>query len=133
MPTNLSLTIDDAEAALGRLWPLLTPEQRAGLQDQRGPHRWRRQPEPEPVSELDKAANLAVLFLRQPGIEGCELEAYPDPETGGAPWTIGWGNTRLDGRPVRQGDRITQDQADELQIQTVQALGLASGLHVNSL
>lgn len=26
--------------------------------------------------------------------EGCKLEAYPDPKTGGAPWTIGYGHTR---------------------------------------
>jgi len=23
--------------------------------------------------------------------EGCELSAYPDPASGGAPWTIGYG------------------------------------------
>lgn len=46
--------------------------------------------------------------------EGCELEAYPDPGTGGAPWTIGWGTTRMDGRAVKRGDRITQERADQL-------------------
>lgn len=25
--------------------------------------------------------------------ESCRLEAYPDPGTGGDPWTIGWGET----------------------------------------
>lgn len=25
--------------------------------------------------------------------ESCRLKAYPDPETGGAPWTCGWGET----------------------------------------
>lgn len=43
--------------------------------------------------------------------EGCRLMAYPDPATGGAPWTIGWGET---GPHVKQGMSITQDQADEM-------------------
>lgn len=53
--------------------------------------------------------------------EGCarmrddgKIEAYPDPGTGGAPWTIGWGATRIDGRLVKKGDVITQAKADEL-------------------
>jgi lysozyme len=41
--------------------------------------------------------------------ENCELEAYPDPKTGGVPWTIGWGHTA----GVMPGDRCTQEQADE--------------------
>jgi Phage-related lysozyme (muraminidase) len=47
--------------------------------------------------------------------ESCELVAYPDPGTGGDPWTIGWGNTRWDdGRPVKKGDVITARGADDL-------------------
>ena len=42
--------------------------------------------------------------------EGCQLSAYPDPGTGGAPWTIGWGHA---GRDVTPGPRWTQAQADE--------------------
>lgn len=45
--------------------------------------------------------------------EGIELKAYWDPH--GKVWTIGKGNTFYpDGRPVKQGDVITQQQADEL-------------------
>lgn len=44
--------------------------------------------------------------------EGCRLEAYPDPGTGGDPWTIGWGSTSIGGKPVREGQAITQLQAD---------------------
>ena len=45
--------------------------------------------------------------------EGLRLSAYPDPESGGAPWTVGYGSTHYaDGTPVRQGDRITEAQAD---------------------
>lgn len=42
--------------------------------------------------------------------EQCRLHAYPDPGTGGAPWTIGWGHT---GPEVRPGLVWTQEQADE--------------------
>jgi len=54
----------------------------------------------------------ALTIIKQ--FEGCRLVAYPDPGTGGDPWTIGWGATRLDGRPVRQGDTISQQHADDL-------------------
>lgn len=40
--------------------------------------------------------------------EGCKLQAYPDPATGGAPWTIAWGRTK----GVKKGDTCTQAQAD---------------------
>jgi lysozyme len=43
--------------------------------------------------------------------EGCRLTAYPDPATGGDPWTIGWGET---GPHVRPGMTITQDEADDM-------------------
>lgn len=47
--------------------------------------------------------------------EGCILTAYPDPATGGEPWTIGWGSTTyLDGTKVKKGDKITQEHADKL-------------------
>uniref|UniRef100_C5CJR6 Lysozyme n=1 Tax=Variovorax paradoxus (strain S110) TaxID=543728 RepID=C5CJR6_VARPS len=42
--------------------------------------------------------------------EQCRLEAYPDPGTGGAPWTIGWGDT---GPDVVPGLVITQEEADQ--------------------
>lgn len=42
--------------------------------------------------------------------EGCELKAYPDPATGGAPWTIGYGHT---GPEVKRGLVWTQEQADK--------------------
>lgn len=46
--------------------------------------------------------------------EDCRLRAYPDPKTGGKPYTIGWGNTQYaDGRPVGPNDVISQARADE--------------------
>jgi lysozyme len=44
--------------------------------------------------------------------EGCKLAAYQD--TGGI-WTIGYGSTLMpDGDRVKEGDTITQDQADDM-------------------
>jgi len=40
--------------------------------------------------------------------EGLRLDAYPDPATGGEPWTIGWGHTG----GIKQGDRITLEEAE---------------------
>ena len=55
---------------------------------------------------LDKLKAHLVKF------EGCRLKAYKCP---GGKWTIGVGATRgLDGKPVREGMEITQEQADEL-------------------
>jgi GH24 family phage-related lysozyme (muramidase) len=49
--------------------------------------------------------------------EGCakkrpdgKFEAYPDPGTGGDPWTIGWGTT---GKDIKPGLVWTQAQCDE--------------------
>jgi lysozyme len=42
--------------------------------------------------------------------ESCVLEAYPDPKTGGDPWTIGWGAT---GPGITKGVVWTQRRADE--------------------
>ncbi|MFM2172821.1 MAG: hypothetical protein RLZZ54_748 [Cyanobacteriota bacterium] len=41
--------------------------------------------------------------------EGCRLSAYPDPASGGAPWTIGYGHT---GAEVVPGLTISQEQAE---------------------
>ncbi|PHM65723.1 lysozyme [Xenorhabdus sp. KJ12.1] len=40
--------------------------------------------------------------------EGLKLKAYPDPATGGIPWTIGYGHIK----GVRKGDVITEQQAE---------------------
>lgn len=47
--------------------------------------------------------------------EGCSLTAYPDPGTGGSPWTIGYGWTHpVDGKPIKHGMTIKQETADRL-------------------
>jgi lysozyme len=42
--------------------------------------------------------------------EGLRLTAYPDPATGGDPWTIGYGDT---GPDVVEGLTITKEEADQ--------------------
>lgn len=54
--------------------------------------------------------------------EACVLRAYPDPGTGGAPWTIGWGHT---GPDVRAGMVITQKQANAWLISDMRRAELA--------
>lgn len=44
--------------------------------------------------------------------EGIRLVAYPDPASGGKPWTIGYGSTH----GVRPGMRITEQQAHDMLI-----------------
>lgn len=39
--------------------------------------------------------------------EGLSLIAYPDPATGGVPWTLGYGHTK----GVKEGDTCTKEQA----------------------
>lgn len=85
------------------------------------------------VEDLDDAIDLAqgIIVVRAPkkkgrqinaagerlikSFEGLELEAYPDPGTGGKPWTIGYGATLdMNGKPFKKGDRITIGQAERL-------------------
>lgn len=53
------------------------------------------------------AAGLALIE----SFEGLELAAYPDPGTGGDPWTIGYGHT---GPDVHAGLTITKEYAQVL-------------------
>lgn len=49
------------------------------------------------------------------GHEGVRLNAYPDPATGGEPWTIGVGHTSAAGAPkVSKGMTITEAECDEI-------------------
>jgi lysozyme len=53
------------------------------------------------------AVELAIPFIKK--YEDCRLKAYPDPGTGGDPWTIGFGST---GPGINPGTIWTQEQAD---------------------
>ncbi|TRD10736.1 lysozyme [Erythrobacter insulae] len=72
---------------------------------------------PSPIPFTVGPAGIALIKR----FEGCarlrrdgRVAAYPDPGTGGAPWTIGWGATRqgLHGF-VREDTIWTQNQCDE--------------------
>lgn len=64
-------------------------------------------------SQDGKQANLKAAQGLIKEFEGCHLSAYPDPLSGGDPWTIGYGTTRYaGGNPVKRGDKITVIEAD---------------------
>lgn len=66
-------------------------------------------------SQDGKQVDLAAALKLIKDFEGCHLDAYPDPLSGGAPWTIGYGTTRYgDGRPVQRGHKINMVEADML-------------------
>lgn len=74
---------------------------------------------PEELGAPQDIGPKGIALIKE--FEGCarkrpdgKIEAYPDPGTGGDPWTIGWGTTRIDGRAVRPGEVITQEEADAL-------------------
>jgi lysozyme len=54
--------------------------------------------------EISTRAGLALIKQ----FEGFRTDAYPDPATGAAPWTIGYGFTK----GVKRGDKITLADAD---------------------
>jgi lysozyme len=69
-----------------------------------------------PVVGGDDVPMMGIKLIKE--FEGCRLNAYPDPLSGGLPITIGWGCTRKkDGSPFHLGDTITQAEADELLIE----------------
>jgi GH24 family phage-related lysozyme (muramidase) len=71
-------------------------------------------------SQDGKQADLAPALKLIKEFEGCHLKAYPDPLSGDAPWTIGYGTTRYsDGRAVSKGDEINAIEADLLLRQEV--------------
>jgi len=55
-----------------------------------------------------KTSQAGIDLIKE--FEGIELTAYPDPGSGGEPYTIGYGHTG----GVRPGDRITEAEAEDL-------------------
>ena len=62
-----------------------------------------------------KPSEAGIKLIKE--FEGCErkgpggtFSAYPDPATGGDPWTIGWGTT---GKDIKKGLVWTQAQCDQ--------------------
>ncbi len=73
------------------------------------------QPLPGGAGHLRQISAAGLTLIKQ--FEGCakrrsdgRFEAYPDPGTGGAPWTIGWGAT---GAGITPGTIWTQAQCDD--------------------
>tara|TARA_R110000868_G_scaffold344592_1_gene605634 strand:+ start:90 stop:551 length:462 start_codon:yes stop_codon:yes gene_type:complete len=54
-----------------------------------------------------KTSPAGIALIQE--YEDCSLTAYPDPKTGGAPWTIGWGTT---GPGIGPGLVWTQEECD---------------------
>ncbi|MEB3156401.1 MAG: C39 family peptidase [Cyanobacteriota bacterium] len=63
-----------------------------------------------PPTAESPAYAAALELIRT--FEGFVDHAYPDPASGGEPWTIGYGFTTLAGQPVRQGETISRSQAE---------------------
>lgn len=55
-----------------------------------------------------KLSQRGIDLIKQ--FEGYSQKAYPDPATGGAPWTIGYGTTK----GVKPGMVITAEQAENM-------------------
>ena len=68
-----------------------------------------------PAAASGEVPMMGIKLIKE--FEGCHLNAYPDPLSGGLPITIGWGSTRKkDGSAFQMGDTLTQAEADELLI-----------------
>lgn len=66
-------------------------------------------------SQDGRQSDLAGAIALIKEFEGCHLSAYPDPLSGGDPWTIGYGTTRYQhGGKVQRGDKINVIEADLL-------------------
>lgn len=66
-----------------------------------------------------KTSQAGIDLIKQ--FEGCKLKAYPDPGTGGEPWTIGYGTTK----GVRPGMEIAEDDAERLLKEDLERFELA--------
>ena len=72
-------------------------------------------PKPSPPPGPRQLGQAGIDLIK--GFEGCakrrsdgSFDAYPDPGTGGDPWTIGWGST---GHDIIKGLVWTQAECDE--------------------
>ena len=75
-------------------------------------------PPPAPAAKPTPPAAARKLIS---SFEGFESQAYPDPASGGDPWTIGYGFTTLNNKPVPPGTTISRQQADLLLDQGINA------------
>lgn len=75
-----------------------------------------------------KISDAGLALIKE--FERLRLKAYPDPATGGDPWTIGVGHT---GPDVYPGLVIDEAQADELLRQDIEKFERCVGIAVNDL
>ena len=69
------------------------------------------------MSDFSHAVNLIRKY------EGYSEKAYPDPDSGGEPYTIGYGTQFYpDGTPVKQGQRCSKQRALEYLFHEVQII-----------
>jgi GH24 family phage-related lysozyme (muramidase) len=89
-------------AALQALDESLSDEQRREFTEL-----WRAQGSPAAPAPVAAWLAPARTIVRE--FEGCHLKAYLCPAN---VWTVGWGSTTIAGKVVREGQSITQAQAD---------------------
>ncbi|MCX9147733.1 lysozyme [Erythrobacter sp. WG] len=78
-------------------------------------------PNPPASARTRSISPAGIALIKR--FEGCAqlhtdgmVDAYPDPASGGPPWTIGWGATGRDhfhGGRIQKGTRWTQAQCDQ--------------------
>jgi lysozyme len=71
-----------------------------------------------------KTSEAGVDLIKR--FESCRLKAYPDPKTGGDPWTCGWGETR----GVTEDTWWTQDEADRRLAESIAAVEILVSKYV---
>jgi lysozyme len=89
-------------AAWEAAWERATTEQRQEFTDL-----WRAQGSPAAPAADAAWLTPARKIVRE--FEGCHLKAYLCPAN---VWTVGWGSTTIAGKVVREGQTVTQSQAD---------------------
>jgi lysozyme len=61
---------------------------------------------------LNKKGELLIKTFE--AARGPELKSYPDPATGGKPFTAGYGSTcRPNGEPIKPGEEFTVEECEE--------------------
>jgi len=76
------------------------------------------------TGERESAHPYAPAMSMIASFEGFRSHAYPDPASGGSPWSIGYGFTTVDGRPVRPGDSMSREEADSILAPAVEACAI---------
>jgi GH24 family phage-related lysozyme (muramidase) len=89
-------------AAWEAAWEAASDEQRREFTEL-----WRAQGSPAAPAPVAAWLAPARKIVRE--FEGCHLKAYLCPAN---VWTVGWGSTAIAGKVVREGQSITQAQAD---------------------